>query len=196
MSNHNPQVQTRLREKKIAHEAKTNPKKIFTYIRTKKTIESYIGLIANESGVLTQDRGQMAEILNTNFVSVFTIENLETVPESPALRCRSQALVNGEGCLRQGVKQPQRRSRRRATRRPCQVPERGHRSCALQRDPGGHQRTLDRGGPTHSPRGYKAPKISSSSPAPAIEITPLETDNITKQEVQKYLHKLQVNRAR
>ncbi len=71
-------------EKRIAIEAKTNPKKFFTYIRTKKNIKSNICPIANESGVLTQDSRQMAEILNTNFASIFTIENRETVPESPA----------------------------------------------------------------------------------------------------------------
>ncbi len=63
--------------------------------------------------MLTQDSGQMAKILNTNFASVFTLENREYVPVSPA---------------------------------------------------------------------------------PPIEITPLEIDNITEQEVQKYLDKLQFNK--
>ncbi len=56
----------------------------FTGIRTKKKIKSNIGLLVNEDGVLTQDSRQMAEILNTNFASVFTIENLDTVPERSA----------------------------------------------------------------------------------------------------------------
>ncbi len=33
------------------------------------------------------------------------------------------------------------------------------------------------------------------SPAPPIKITPLEIDNITEQEVQKYLDKLQVSKS-
>ncbi len=106
-------MQTRQRE--IAPEAKTNPKKFFsTYIRTKKNVKSNIGPIANEYGVLTQDCGQMAKILNTNFASVFTLENRDTVPVSPA---------------------------------------------------------------------------------PPIEIAPLEIDNITEQEVQNYLDKHQVNKS-
>ncbi len=102
-------------KKRTARKAKTNPKKFFTYVRAKKSIKSNIGLIANENGVLTQDSGQMAEILNTNLASVFTIQNLDTVPECP------------------------------------------------------------------------------TSP---IEITPLKNDNIPKEEVQKYLDKLQVNKSK
>ncbi len=60
------------------------PRSFHVYIRRKKYIKSNIGPQANASGVLTQDSGQMTEILNTNFASVFTIENLDTVPESPA----------------------------------------------------------------------------------------------------------------
>ncbi len=59
--------------------------RIFTYIRTKKNIKSNIGPIANEYGVLIQDSEQMVKILNTNFASVFTIENRDTVSVSPAL---------------------------------------------------------------------------------------------------------------
>ncbi len=79
--------------KRIAREAKPNPKKFFfTYIRTKNNIKNNIGPIANESGVLTQDTKQMAEILNTNFSSICTIENPETVPESPHHLLKSNPL--------------------------------------------------------------------------------------------------------
>ncbi len=55
------------------------------YVHTKKNnIKSNIGPLVNENDVLIQDSGQMAEILNTNFASVFTTENLDTVPECPA----------------------------------------------------------------------------------------------------------------
>ncbi len=70
-------------EKQIAGEAKSNPKKFFTYIRTKKT-KSNIGPLKDERDVLTQDSRQMVEILNKNFASVFTVENTQSVPEGPA----------------------------------------------------------------------------------------------------------------
>ena len=71
-------------EKRIAREAKANPKKVFTYIRSKKKAKSNIGPLTNRNGVLTRDSRHMAEILNEKFSSVFTIENTETVPESAA----------------------------------------------------------------------------------------------------------------
>ncbi len=72
-------------EKKIASEAKVNPKRFFTYIRTKKKTKSNVGSLADENGVLTQDSKQMARILNKNFASVLTVENNGTVPTSPTL---------------------------------------------------------------------------------------------------------------
>ncbi len=67
-------------EKRIARESKTNPKRFFTYIRSKKKVKNNIGPLADEIGELTQDNRHMARILNKNFSSVFTIENTESVP--------------------------------------------------------------------------------------------------------------------
>ncbi len=39
-----------------------------------------VGPLTNENGVLTQDGKPMAEILNNKFASVFTVENIATVP--------------------------------------------------------------------------------------------------------------------
>ncbi len=47
-------------EKRIAHESKTNPKRFFTYIRSKKEVQNNIGPLADESGELTQDNRHMA----------------------------------------------------------------------------------------------------------------------------------------
>ncbi len=68
--------------KKIARKVKTNPKKFFTYIRTKKKTKSNIGPLKDERGALTQDNETMIEILNKNFASVFTVENIESIPEN------------------------------------------------------------------------------------------------------------------
>ncbi len=51
-------------EKKIASVAKVNPKRFFTYIRTKKKTKSNVGPLVDENCVLTQDNKQMAGILN------------------------------------------------------------------------------------------------------------------------------------
>ncbi len=54
-------------EKRIAREYKTNPKRFFMYIRSKKKVKNNIGPPADESGKLTQDNRRMAKILNNNF---------------------------------------------------------------------------------------------------------------------------------
>ena len=71
-------------EKRIARDAKTNPKQFFTYIRTKKKVKSNVGPLRDETGELVQDNKNMAGILNRNFATVFTIENTESMPDSPA----------------------------------------------------------------------------------------------------------------
>ncbi len=37
----------------------------------------------DEGDALTKDNGRIVEILNENFASVFTIENTESMPDSP-----------------------------------------------------------------------------------------------------------------
>ncbi len=71
-------------EKLIAREAKSNPKKFFIYITTKKKTKINIDPLKDERDVLTQDSRQMVEILNKNFASLFTVENTQSVPEGPA----------------------------------------------------------------------------------------------------------------
>ncbi len=61
-----------------------NQIKSFTYIRTKKKVKTNIGPLKGETGSLTQDSKHMAKILNSNFASVFTTEDKETIPEGPA----------------------------------------------------------------------------------------------------------------
>ncbi len=66
-------------EKRIALEGKTNPKKLLMCITSKKKLKNNIGSLADESGELTKYSRHMARILNKNFSSVFTIENMESV---------------------------------------------------------------------------------------------------------------------
>lgn len=39
--------------------------------------------MAHETASLTQDSKLMARILNSNFISIFTVDNIETIPEGP-----------------------------------------------------------------------------------------------------------------
>ncbi len=64
-------------ERKIASEAKANPKRFFTYKRTNKKAKSNVSPLTGENGVLMQDSKQMARILN--------IAMVPTVLTSPTL---------------------------------------------------------------------------------------------------------------
>jgi hypothetical protein len=48
---------------------------------TVKNIRSAIGPLKNDSGKITYDNQEMAEILNSFFASVYTKENLTDLPE-------------------------------------------------------------------------------------------------------------------
>ncbi len=72
-------------EKKVASEAKANPKRFFTYIRTKKKAKNNVVPLTVENGVLTQGSKQMAGILNKNFASLLNTATVPTVPTSPTL---------------------------------------------------------------------------------------------------------------
>ncbi len=61
-----------------------NPKKFFTYIRSKKKLKTNIGPLMDETESLTQDSKHLAKLLNSNFALVFTTEHKETIPEGPA----------------------------------------------------------------------------------------------------------------
>ncbi len=71
-------------EKQLAREVKINPKKFFTYIRSKKKVKKNISPLTDEAGSITQDSKHMAKILNSNVASVFTTEDKETILEGPA----------------------------------------------------------------------------------------------------------------
>lgn len=69
-------------EKKIAQEAKTNPKAFYNYVNSKLKVRSGVADLETDDGVATSD-AQKAEALNKFFVSVFTREDLDTMPELP-----------------------------------------------------------------------------------------------------------------
>jgi len=71
-------------ERRIAEEAKTNPKLFYSYIRGKLKTRSGIGDIQNMDGELLQEDKEKAEAFNTFFSSVFTREDISTIPTPDA----------------------------------------------------------------------------------------------------------------
>ena len=64
----------------ISQQSKTNPKKFFQYIRSKKTVKEKIGPIRDAQNRLVSDCKNMAVILNSFFHSVFITEDVSSLP--------------------------------------------------------------------------------------------------------------------
>ena len=77
-------------ESRIAINSKTNPKEFYGYIRKKKTIAPTIGPLKNEKGESTRDETKMAKLLNNFFASVFTVENIDSIPPISPLQIDSE----------------------------------------------------------------------------------------------------------
>ena len=71
----------RAREAKIAREAKTNPKAFFQYVSSKIKPKQPISNLLKDDGTLTEDDLGKAEELSKFFGSVFTKEDLKSIPE-------------------------------------------------------------------------------------------------------------------
>ena len=70
-------------EKKIAREAKTNPKAFYRYAQsTLKTRSRLSDLLSTDGELITSDKGKANE-MNNFFTSVFTRENITSMPEFP-----------------------------------------------------------------------------------------------------------------
>ncbi len=66
-------------ERKVASEAKTNPKAFHNYVKSKTKVQSSIPDIETDSG-FTKSNSEKAEVMNQFFTSVFTQENLTNIP--------------------------------------------------------------------------------------------------------------------
>ena len=68
-------------EKRVASVSKENPKEFFGYVNSRKPIKNNISPLRDSEGnLVTSDLGK-AELMNKYFTSVFTTENLSTIPE-------------------------------------------------------------------------------------------------------------------
>ena len=70
-------------EEKVAALAKTNPKAFFAHVNSTKSIKSSLGPLKNKEGKVVSNDGEMAEMFNEYFVSVFTNENTSNIPTVP-----------------------------------------------------------------------------------------------------------------
>ena len=67
-------------EDNIAVDIKNNPKKFYSYVRSKNKTKEGIGPLLSDSGQLVETDNEMVQILNNFFSSVFTIEDMSKVP--------------------------------------------------------------------------------------------------------------------
>ena len=68
-------------EKNIAMQAKTNPKAFYQYANSKLKSRSGIADLVQEDGTLTDSDKEKTEVLNKFFASVFTQEDLSSIPD-------------------------------------------------------------------------------------------------------------------
>ena len=72
-------------EKKLAADAKKNPKAFYRYINSKCKVQSKVGPLKDANGNVQTDDNEQAAILNNKFVSCFTKEDMSSLP-SPELK--------------------------------------------------------------------------------------------------------------
>jgi hypothetical protein len=68
-------------EQKLADGVKNNSKSFFAYVRSKQRTKERVGPLKNSRGDLVVEDGEAANLLNTYFSSVFTVENTEEMQE-------------------------------------------------------------------------------------------------------------------
>ena len=67
-------------EQKLANDIKNDSKSIYAYIRSKQKVRDKVGPLKNSAGNVISDGFQMAEDLNEYFSSVFTKEDIRSLP--------------------------------------------------------------------------------------------------------------------
>ena len=68
--------------KKIGRYYKNDSKTVYAYVRSKQKVRDKVGPLENISGNTISDGFQMAEVLNEYFSSVFTTEDISSLPLS------------------------------------------------------------------------------------------------------------------
>ncbi|XP_047129531.1 uncharacterized protein LOC124809466 [Hydra vulgaris] len=69
-------------ENDLVKKSKINPKLLYKYVNSQKTIKQVFKALKDQTGCVTNDQNEIVEILNTQFQDVFTIENsTEELPQ-------------------------------------------------------------------------------------------------------------------
>ena len=71
-------------EKKLADNIKSDPKSFYAYSRSKMKTKDKVGPLFNTDGTIA-DGQQAANLLNAYFTSVFTVENVDLLPDPTEL---------------------------------------------------------------------------------------------------------------
>ena len=66
--------------KKLAVNIKNYSKSFYAYVRSKQKVRDEVGPLENNRGNISSDGFQMAEVLNEYFSSVFTTEDISSLP--------------------------------------------------------------------------------------------------------------------
>ena len=67
-------------EQKLAGNIKNDSKSLYVYVRSKQKVRDNVGPLENNRGNIISDGFQMAEVLNEYFSSVFTTEDISSLP--------------------------------------------------------------------------------------------------------------------
>ena len=67
-------------EKKLAGNINNYSKSFYAYVRSKQKVQDKVGPLENNRGNIISDGFQMAEVLNEYFSSVFTAEDMSSLP--------------------------------------------------------------------------------------------------------------------
>ena len=81
-------------EMEIISKAKDNPKLLYAYINNRQQAKESIRSLRTDNGENITDRKEIATILNSQFKSVFTVDDDEEMPE---FKVRTSEVLNGDG---------------------------------------------------------------------------------------------------
>jgi hypothetical protein len=75
----------------LSQMAKSDPKAIYSYVRSKQVVKENVRAFKDKNGELVTERCQIAEILNKQFKTVFVLEPNPTEQELPEFKSRTNA---------------------------------------------------------------------------------------------------------
>src|SRR3989441_9563760 len=69
-------------EQNLANNIKQDSKSFYSYVRSKQRSKVRVGPLKDSAGNIVSDSGAIADLLNSYFSSVFTVENISSIPNS------------------------------------------------------------------------------------------------------------------